>query len=117
MNDCDIGPAVMWVESANRSAWSVVEGASPTLRSLWQKFDSLVVQDSVLYMLFYNAPGLMNHAELILPSELKLPFSELIHADAAGHLKYQKCVPRVRRQAWWLTWKRDLKPFIKCCQM
>ena len=85
------------------------------LRSLWQQFDSLVVQDGVLYRLFYNPSGLANHAQLILPSELKVPFLQLIHADAAGHLKYQKCVPHLSRRAWWLTWKRDLKLFIKYC--
>ena len=85
------------------------------LKSLWQQFDLLVVQDGVLYSLFYNPSGLANHTQLILPSELKVPFLELIHAHDAGHLKYQKCVPHLSRRAWWLTWKRDLKLFIKCC--
>ena len=44
-----------------------------------------------------------------------MAFLELIHADAAGHLKFAKCTPHVSPRAWWLSWKRDLKLFIKCC--
>ena len=46
---------------------------------------------------------------------MKVPFFELIHNDAAGHLKFAKCVPHVMRRSWWLNWKTDLKLFIKCC--
>ena len=115
MNDSDIGPALMWAETAVRPAWPVVQGKSPMLRSLWQQFDSLVVREGVLYRSFYNPSGLVSHLQLVLPAELKVPFLELIHADAAGHLKFAKCIPHVSRRAWWLTWRRDLKLFILCC--
>ena len=86
------------------------------LRSLWQQFDSLIVKDGVLYHTFYNSSGLVTHLQLILPAELKVASLELIHADAAGHLKFAKCIPHVSRRAWWLSWKQDLKLFIKCCR-
>jgi len=85
------------------------------LRSLWQQFDALIVKDGVLYRTFYNSSGLVTHLQLILPAELKVAFLELIHADAAGHLKFAKCIPHVSQRAWWLSWKRDLKLFLKCC--
>ena len=36
--------------------------------------------------------------QLVLPCEMKVTFLELIHADAAGHLKFAKCVPHVIRR-------------------
>jgi len=93
----------MWAESTGRPAWSAVDGMSPMLRSLWQQYDSLVVREGVLYRTFYNPSGLTSHLQLILPSVLKVAFLELIHADAAGHLKLVKCLPDVSRRAWWLT--------------
>ena len=46
---------------------------------------------------------------------MKVTFLELIHADTAGHLKYENCVPHLMQRAWWLNWRRDLKLFIRCC--
>ena len=51
----------------------------------------------------------------MLPSSLKADFLELVHADAAGHLKYKKCLDHVQRCAYWYAWKRDLHLFIRCC--
>ena len=62
------------------------------LRSLWQQFDALIVKDGVLYRTFYNSSGLVTHLQFILPAELKVAFLELIQADAAGHLKFAKCI-------------------------
>ena len=85
------------------------------LRSLWKQFDSLIIRDGVLYCLFYDSTGLVINHQLILPTEMKVPFLELIHADTAGHLKFTKCAQHLSRRAWWLTWKRDLNLFIRCC--
>jgi len=75
LGDCDVGPALMWAESAGHPDWSTVEGASPMLRSLWQQlFDSLIVKDGVLYHISYNSSGLITHLQLILPAELKVAF-------------------------------------------
>jgi len=112
---CDIAPAVDWVENGQRPHWDEVETKSPMIRALWQQFESLVVHNGVLYRQFYNPSGLCVHFKLVLPSEMKVAFLELVHADAAGHLKFAKCVSHVARRAWWLYWKRDLKLFIKCC--
>ena len=113
IRDSDIGPAM---ESNGRPPWPEVQGQSPMLRSLWQQFESLVLCDGgVLYRSFYDNNGIVSNYQLILPSEIKAPFHELIHNDAAGHLKFAKCMQHVMRRAWWLEWKRDLRLFIGCC--
>ena len=113
--DSDIGPAINWVEFGERPPWPEVQGQSQMLRSLWQQFDSLIIHDGVLYRLFYDTNGVVSCYQLILPAEIKVPFLELVHNDAAGHLKFAKCMQHVMRRAWWLDWKRDLKLFIRCC--
>jgi len=115
LGDGDIAPALAWAEQGSRPPWEEVNSFSPMLRSLWQQFDSLAVRNGVLYRSFYNNSGDINHFQLILPCSLKTAFLELVHADAAGHLKFAKCVPHVMRRAWWATWRRDLKLFIRCC--
>ena len=115
LSDRDIEPALMWVESDDRPHWAAVQGISSMLRSLWQQFDSLTVRDGVLYRLLYNSAGSVTQFQLVLPADMKASFLKLVHSDAAAHLKFAKCVPHVMRRAWWLTWRRDLQLFIRCC--
>ena len=115
VRDSDIGPTIAWLDSHERPPWPVVQGQSPMLRSVWQQFESLVLLDGVLYRSFYDTSGTISYYQLIPPSEIKVPFLELIHNDAAGHLKFAKCVQHVMQRAWWLDWKRDLQLFIRCC--
>jgi len=68
----------------------------------------------VLYRLFYNCNGTVKNSQLVLPSTLNVPILELIHADAAGHLKFAKCFEYVQRRAYWYRWQRDSKLFIEC---
>ena len=66
-------------------------------------------------VLFYDEKGMVTCYQVVLLLEMKVPFLELTHAGAAGHLKYSKCVAHVQRRAWWLSWKKDLNLFIRCC--
>ena len=111
----DTAIAITWLERNGRPNWTEVQMCSPILRALWQQFDSLLLIDGVLYRSFYNESAIVTHYQLVLPSEMKVSFLNLIHSDAAGHMKYAKCTQHVIRRAWWLNWKRDLKLFIKCC--
>jgi len=115
LHDDNIGPAIAWLECGVRPPWPEVQGRSPMLRSLWHQFDFLVLREGVIYRTFCDQQGKLGWYQLILPNEMKVPFLELIHKDAAGHLKFSKCVPHVMRRGWWLNWKTDLKRCIKCC--
>jgi len=50
-----------------------------------------------------------------MPRALCLAFLELIHADAAAHLKLAKSLAHLQRRAWWLEWRKDMDIFIKNC--
>jgi len=115
LSDPNIGPAIRWVEARQRPPWLEVESKSPMLRALWVQFDSLGVFEGILYRSFYDSNGQVEHYQLVLPRELRIPFLELIHNDLSGHLKQAKCVPHIMRRAWWYGWRGDLKLFIKCC--
>jgi len=114
--DCVIAPTIVWLECNIRPDWTEVQASSPMLRALWQQFESLSLHEVVLYRSFNSDKTVIRHYQLILPTEMKVAFLELIHSDAAGHLKLAKCIPHVMRRAWWFNWKRDLKLYIKCCK-
>ena len=114
-DDADIGPAIKWANEGTRPTWEEVRPASPMLRSLWQQYESLVLIDGVLHRIFHYADGSAKYYQLVLPAVLMADFLEMIHADAAGHLKFNKCLEHVRSRAWWPRFRQDLKMFIQCC--
>ena len=113
--DRDIAPVLQWISHSQRPPWCEVQSSSPALRSLWQQYESLVLIDHVLHRIFHYPDGTAKYCQLILPAVLKTTFLELIHADAAGHLKLFKCIDHVQRRVWWYNWRSDLKLFIQCC--
>jgi transposase InsO family protein len=114
--DGDIAPVFEWIANG-RPDWSAVKSSSPALRALFQQFESIIVRDGCLYRIFHNSDGSTDHLQLILPHSMKIPFLELIHASAAGHLKTDKCIYHVMRRAWWYNFKRDVKVYCACCQV
>jgi hypothetical protein len=73
--DSDIAPVLQWLcVDKNRPDWLEVKSKSPALRSLWQQFDSLVVQHNVLYRSFYRADGTIYYFHVVLPANLKPSF-------------------------------------------
>lgn len=115
MLDPDIQPVISWIEGQGRPMWDEVKSTSPFQRSLWQQYESLIMRDCALYRVFHDINGLAQYYQFVLPNSMKIPFLELAHADAAGHLKFAKSCDHVTRRAWWPTWRRDLKLFIDCC--
>ena len=113
--DVDISPAVGWIEAGALPAWSVVKGTSPFTRALYRQFESLIMFDGIVYRTFVGSDGKPLRYQLVMPGCLKNQFLAAVHADAAAHLKFDKCVPLVQDRAWWHTYRTDLEMFIQCC--
>jgi len=64
---------------------------------------------------FYKTDNAIEFCQCILPASLRSSFLELIHGDAAGHLKFAKSSQNLMRRVWWYSWRTDLKIFIDCC--
>jgi len=115
ISDGDIKPVISWINNENRPSWEKVKACSPTTRALWHQCESLVMIGGVLHRIFHNHNGDARHYQVVVPISLRTAFLELIHCDFAGHLKFVKCVEHVQSRAWWISWRRDLKLFIDCC--
>ena len=88
--DPDIGPAIEWVTAGQRPPWEQIKPCGPALCALWRQFESLVFRDGVLRRLFHKTDGTVEFCQCILPASVRSSFLELIHGDAAGHLKFAK---------------------------
>ena len=113
--DPDIGDALSWVESGERPPWRSMRSKSPMLRSLWRQFESLVIRQNVLCRIFHSNSGAVKYYQTILPRVLRFTCLELVHGDAAAHLKLVKSLDQLQRRVWWLSWRRDMEIFIQNC--
>ena len=115
ISDVDIKPVISWINNECRPSWEEVRACSSATRALWHQYESLVMIGGVLHRIFHNNDGDVKHYQVVIPASLRAAFLELIHCDIAGHLKFNKCVEHVQSRAWWISWRRDLKLFIDCC--
>ena len=86
LTDPNIGPAMAWVETKTRPPWSAVDSQSPMLRALWRQYESLTIENGILYRNFYNTSGEVMHKQFILPHEFRVPFLELVKTLCGGLL-------------------------------
>ena len=115
LQDPDIANALTSVETDTKPSRAELQSMSPALRSLYYQYDSLCVVQGVLYRMFYDVSGSVQHYQVVLPHSLKYDFLELIHNDMCGHLGAKKCKPQVQKFAWWHKWKNDVDLFVQCC--
>ena len=113
--DPDIGEALEWVRTNQKPPWKTVKSKSPMLRALFRQYESLILRDGVLCRIFHNANGVAMYYQTVLPRSLRSSLLELVHSDAAGHLRLEKSMEHVQRRAWWLEWRTDLKIFLENC--
>jgi hypothetical protein len=72
----DIGPALGRINDNSRPTWDSVKPRSPALRSVWQRFESLVVRNGVLHIIFHNIDASARYYQALLPRSLKISFLE-----------------------------------------
>jgi len=84
----------------DRGSKTPMGACGPALCALWRQFESLVFRDELLYRLFHKTDGKVEFCQCILPASLRSSFLELIHGDAAGHLKFAKSSQHFMRRAW-----------------
>ena len=89
--DSEIGPVLRWKEAGSRPFGAVVCSSKPATRHYWNSWDSLVIQDGVLYRTFVKKDTTGSYLQLIVPQKLR---SELLHqmhdTVISGHLGKRK---------------------------
>ena len=96
--DPDISDALSWVESGEKPPWRTMKSKSPMLRSLWRQFESLVFRQNVLCRIYHSNSGTVKYYQTILPKVLRLSCLELVHCDAAAHLKLVKSLDQLQKR-------------------
>ena len=114
--DEDIGPILKALE-AGESKFSDedVLGKGPTFRKYWHQWDTLVVQQGVLYRQWYKSEKNVT-LQLVVPQKLKSAILQGLHDDkVAGHMGIKKTTKRVQERYYWAGYHMDVVNWCKKC--
>jgi len=85
-------------------------------RQLFGQWESLVIQDGVLYQRFYHTDGVTKFLEVVLPAVLHRAFVEKIHAEL-GHFGRVKTALAVSSRAYFPAWRSFTHLVIRNCSV
>ena len=115
-DDC-IKPVLQLLESgANQPTGFELRKYPEESRILFAQWDSLLLQNDILYRKFQHADGNTNFLQVILPVSLRHPFVERLHADL-GHCGQTKTAMAFARRAYFPAWRRYVRLCVRNCSV
>jgi len=83
-------------------------------RDLILQWDSLLLQNDLLYHKYCHPDGATKHLQLVLPGKLRRQYVERLHADL-GHFGETKTCEALARRAYFPRWRQIVKMVVCTC--
>jgi len=113
--DEDIGPILDAVKKKQRPS-SNVQGRSRTFRSLLQQWNQLYAEEALLYRRFVDTEGKEKWAQLVAPEVLRKEILSSLHDGiAAGNLREEKTLGKLRQIFYWPGYTVDVRTWCQTC--
>ncbi|KAJ8936003.1 hypothetical protein NQ318_009683 [Aromia moschata] len=115
-NDPNLKPIVNWKKEDRKPTWEEVSRYSPTVKSYWAQWNSLVLSDGLLKRVLEKSDGTEERKQLIVPRNRVPEVLEEIHnGSTGGHLGVTKTLGKVRERFYWVNCTTDVKEWCKKC--
>ena len=110
---------VRWKEEGEtRPPWQVVAPHSESTKAYWSQWESLLLEDGVLYRLWETPAGERSIKQLVAPKEIRAELLRQLHSSpTAGHLGVNKTLGRVRERFYWVQCSKDVRSFCRNCDL
>jgi len=97
--------------------WEDVVLSSRCVKTLWNQWPRLAIQDGLLKRRFEAADGLSSRWQVVWPASMKDDFLQVVHGEmTGGHLGRRKTAAAIQACAYWPSWSSDLHFFLKRCE-
>lgn len=114
--DDDVRIISDWKCTGQRPPWEEVSGRKGTVQNYWLQWDSLYIEEGVLYRRFESNDGETSTAQLIVPKGMKRLILDLAHSHpVSGHFMIRKTVSRIRQKYYWSGYRKDIERWCKQC--
>ncbi|KAJ8944228.1 hypothetical protein NQ318_001648 [Aromia moschata] len=115
-NDPNLKPIVNWKKEGRKPTWEEVSRYSPTVKSYWAQWNSLVLSDGLLKRVLEKSDGTEERKQLIVPRNRVPEVLEEVHnGSTGGHLGVTKTLGKVRERFYWVNCTTDVKEWCKKC--
>jgi len=97
---------VEWQTKGNRPDWNMAQGFSRPEMAYWNKYESLLLGNRVIYQIIaIKTEADEEFKQILMPNGHKNEFLDSIHKDLTGHLGNTNTTAHVLRRAYWFNWK------------
>lgn len=116
--DSVLNTLIQWKLLNTKADWKVVAPLSIMLKYYWNRYDSFILKDDVLYYLWQGEKENLNEYKIVLPKAL-VPdvLKELHDAPTGGHLGVRKTLFKVSIRFYWYGMSKDVKNWCKQCEV
>ncbi|VDI82316.1 Hypothetical predicted protein [Mytilus galloprovincialis] len=109
-NDPDLKLVKQWLTDGQRPQYNEVSGKGFFIRSLWSQFNSLELQDDLVFRHFYDNERKVVKLQAVIPlSERKQVLHFCHDAKYAGHLGMRKTLEKIRQSFYWPGLQADVR--------
>ncbi|VEN45007.1 unnamed protein product [Callosobruchus maculatus] len=107
---------IEWKREDRRPSWQEVSPYSPTVKSYWAQWDSLVMEDGILRRILEDKEGTQERRQTVVPRNRVAEVLGEIHSGTnGGHLGVAKALEKVRERFYWFRCKEDVKEWCRKC--
>ncbi|CAG2212114.1 unnamed protein product [Mytilus edulis] len=115
-NDPDLKLVKQWLTDGQRPLYNEVSGKGFFIRSLWSQFNSLELQDDLVFRHFYDNERKVVKLQAIIPlSERKQVLHYCHDAKYSGHLGMRKTLEKIRQSYYWPGLQADVRAYVAGC--
>jgi len=83
-------------------------------RTLFSQWDSLVLENNVLYRRYHYPDGTTQYLQVVLPVKLRHPYVERLHADL-GHFGRRTTCLALAHRTYFLGWRSFTRMLVRTC--
>ncbi len=88
------------------------------MKAYWLEWSRLEIHDSLLYRRWESNDGVEQVLQLLLPARYcELMCVHFHDGKTAAHMGRRRTIAQVERRVYWPTLRRDVKEWIKCCDI
>ena len=118
MDDPDLQPILKWMEAGKRPFGPEVCKASPATRHYWNLWQSLCLQDGVIYRRFHRKDGTGSYLQFLVPREMRTEIMEQMHNSVlSGHLGKKKTREKILQRFYWFGLREDSNTWVAKCHV
>ena len=116
-NDTDIGPVLKWKTTGLKPLKEELQTYSPATRHYWYLWDSLVLQDGLLYKEFRKRDNTGHYFQFLTPLKLRGEVLHQMHNSIlSGHLGRKKTKEKLIQRFFWFEMREDINIWIAKCE-